>query len=106
MRRLGKQTKHNHNAIRIVAGVHAQFPPSVAISGHPATALLCMDEQKRSPVEARLGMRSEQPKAIRLNANDPSACTALASGHILGTAAFQRRLEGMGNSRGRESKSV
>ena len=83
----GEETKRSHNAMRMFAGL---FAPNLHHSynnqhcGHPATALLCMIEQGGRRIQAWDAKRAAR-SAIRLNANDPSACTALSSGHILGT---------------------
>lgn len=83
----GEQTKRSHNAMRMLAGL---FAPNLHHSynnqhcGYPATALLCMNEQGGRRIQAWDAKRAAR-SAIRVNANDPSACTALSSGHILGT---------------------
>jgi len=79
------------NAAQRHADARSVIPPISTIRtscGHPATALLCMNEQGGRRLSQAWVAKRAALTAIRLNANDPSACTALSSGHFLGTDAF------------------
>jgi hypothetical protein len=64
---------------------HPQFPPpgnNLWASGDRSSV---HERTERSTVKSQACTRSDSHAAIRLNANDPSACTALTSGHSLGS---------------------
>jgi hypothetical protein len=74
-----------------------KFPPSGHNLWTPGDRSSVHERTERSTVKARLGREANSHAAIRLNANDPSACTALTSGHSLGSddAFQQQRLDSM-----------
>jgi hypothetical protein len=96
------QRKHKPKRHAASRSLKRRFPPPNF--HHPATNLWTPGDRssvhertERSTVKARLEREANSHAAIRLNANDPSACTALTSGHSLGSddAFQQQRLDSM-----------